>query len=394
MGLGLAARTPLTPDDEILFVPREVWLSRKAARTAHGPVLADLDGRSVFSHGMSRLALLVALERETPDSFFRDYLGRLPEPTVPYALTPAERASIQGLSIGKWIDEQLATAEDECARLREELSARWPDLAPAHRLTPERWRWACGHVMLRTFTVDIEDEEVWVLVPGMDLCNHADEPNAAFYAEEDGWLLEASRPIAAGEQITIRYGRAKTSADLLLYYGFVTPDNANDRLHLKLELPEDDPDRTDKRKAAEVLGLKSDALIGSDAAVPSAFLHTAILWGLDRGAFGAERPDVTSPTLAIAALDRVASAIEDALAAFPTSLESDLDELGRATGEGWVPALTRYRANVKRLHRDAARSVRRRMDDIRARGWRPSDAVEVDPDGRYGLSTVRVRASG
>ncbi|MHC5010501.1 MAG: SET domain-containing histone-lysine N-methyltransferase [Planctomycetota bacterium] len=392
MGVGLVAPRPLEVEDEILFVPRAAWLTRKTAHTDHRPILDDPQVRSVFSHGMSRLALLVALERETPGSFFGPYLEELAEPTVPYVLTDEERAAIQGLPLGRWIDEQFALTEKECAALRRRLEEGYPDLAPIRRLTPGRWRWAYGHVMQRTFTVDVEDEEVWVLVPGMDLCNHADEPNAQFFAEEDGWYLEASRPIREGEQITIRYGRAKTSSDLLLYYGFVTPHNPNDRLHLQLELSADDPDRTAKREAVEVLGLATDALIGADAAVPSSFLHAVILWGLESRVFREDQPEVATPERAIQALERVAAAIEISLAGFPTTLEEDLGTLEDARPEGWLPALITYRANVKRLHRDVLTSIRKRIDAIVADGWRPEDVVEDDPDGRHGLTTVHVPA--
>ncbi len=382
MGTGLLAAHDLMPEDEILFVPRDLWVTRKTAHTVHRDAVEETHADGLFAHGMGRLALLVALERETPESFFRTYLDALDEPTVPYDLTPEERAAIQGLPLAAWIDEQRAELDEECARLQ----ARVPVLDVA------AWRWAFGHVMQRTFTVDVEDEEVWVLVPGMDLCNHDQEPNARFFAEEDGWYLEAARPVAEGEQITIRYGRAKTSTDLLLYYGFVTPDNAFDRVHLELRLRPDDPDEAEKLAAVQLLGLETDTLVGPDGRVPSTFLHTAIVWGMDSEAFRAAEPDVRSPDRAARALGRMASAIEHALDAFPTTIEQDEAALANAPASGWLRTFIAYRLNAKCVHRTAAKAIRERVMYIQSQGWRPEEIVADDPDGRYGLATVRIEA--
>ena len=378
MGTGLVATDALPAEAEVLFVPRDVWLTRKTVHTRFRPVLDAVQAAGVFSHSMSRLALLLALEARSDASFFRPYLSRIGDPTVPYGLDDDERGALAGLPMERWIDEQAALTETECAAIDRVLRA----LPTPLDLDLPRWRWAYGHVMQRTFSVDVDDEEVWVLVPGMDLCNHADDPNACFYAEDDGWMLETVRPVESGEQITIRYGRAKTSADLLLYYGFVTPENPHDRVRLSLDLPEDDPDREAKTEALDVLGLESSALVGPDGDVPSRFLHAAILWGLDSEAFRADVPDVASPERAVVALEAIASA-----------LARDAATLDGTTGPatGWVPTFAAYRTNVSRSMARAASRIRSRAEAIRSAGWSPADRVIDDPDGRFGLATVTVR---
>ena len=387
MGSGLVASRTLDTEDEVLLVPRPLWFTRKTAHTRYTPLVDQVNDTGVFSHSMSRLALLLALERADPGSFFRAYLDALGPPTVPYTLTPEERAACQGLPLVEWIDEQHATTRKEVGRIVDALRS----LGHESALDTDTWRWAYGHVMQRTFSVDLDDEEVWVLVPGMDLCNHSTAPNTRYFAEDEGWLLEAAHPIPEGEQLTIHYGTKKTSCDLLLYYGFVPLDNPNDLVHLHLRLPDADPDRAEKEAAIEVLGLQTDALVGADGVIPSAFLHAAILWGLDTRAFHAPQPDVHRPEHAVAALDRIADALEKALAAHATSIEED-DALRTDGLAGWQPSIVAYRRNVKSVLRHAAHAVRSRIDEIRAGGWDPTDAVAPDHEGRYGLQDVSVFA--
>jgi len=127
--------------------------------------------------------------------------------------------------------------------------------------------------------------------------------------------------------------------------------------------------------------------------VPSAFLHAAILWSLDSEAFRAEQPDVAAPARASEALERIASSITAALRAFPTTVDEDATALETAPASGWLPSLLRYRMNAKQLHERAAAAIRRRASEIAVEGWHPSDVVEPDPDGRYGIATVAVAFS-
>ena len=85
-----------------------------------------------------------------------------------------------------------------------------------------------------------EQKTVRVLVPFIDMANHnSDQPNAKLSLidpeKDDAWFaLEATRPIAAGKEITIAYGNGvESSAELLLNYGFVPRSNRIDEFMLK-----------------------------------------------------------------------------------------------------------------------------------------------------------------
>ena len=393
MGRGLVARRRLSPGETVLFVPRRAWMTRKSAGLRHRALVDLAHGVGLFSHSMSRLALHLALEREDAASAFGPYLNGLDATTVPYSLSDAERLAAQGLSIEGWIDEQARVSAEEAQRLGAWLVEQGQSELAA-RLTIARWRWAYGHVLLRTFTVDDEDDEVWVLVPGMDLCNHADDPNARYFAEQDGWYLEAAATIESGQQVTIRYGTTKTSADLFLYYGFVTPDNVNDFVRLRLLLSDNDPDEAEKRAAIDLLGLTTHAKLGQDGTLPTALLHAAILWGLPSDEFRSPAPPIQDPTRAAAALLRIARACQSHLAAAPTTRMEDERLLATQALMGWLRPMVTYRRNVKALYEQIAAALVARAETIRREGWQPTERTDPVREGAYALDTMDVELPG
>lgn len=85
-----------------------------------------------------------------------------------------------------------------------------------------------------------DTKDVKVLVPFIDLCNHSsDQANCKLTLidpeKDEAWFaLEATRPIAAGKELTISYGNGiESSVNMLLNYGFVPTPNKFDQLMLK-----------------------------------------------------------------------------------------------------------------------------------------------------------------
>ncbi|CCG82532.1 SET domain protein [Taphrina deformans PYCC 5710] len=80
-----------------------------------------------------------------------------------------------------------------------------------------------------------------VLVPVLDLCNHAGpHRNARWDLDPSGRPhLLSTRQIEPGEEITISYGDEKTNDELFFNYGFVVPDNPNWSITLRLSPPSD-----------------------------------------------------------------------------------------------------------------------------------------------------------
>jgi hypothetical protein len=391
-GAGMVATEDMQEDDEILFVPRELWLTVKTRHTPYGRVLRHVEKSASFlPGGMSRLALLLALERERPDSYFAPYLAELPSPSIPDGLPEEDLAELQSAEAAAWVVEQRDEAAREHALLAETLPARFPDLFPEGLFGLDTWRWAYGHSLQRSFSVDIDGEEVWVQVPGMGFCNHDAQAHNTYYAEEDGWLFEAGRPWRAGEAITIDYGSDKSSLDFFLYYGFVPPANPNDRVRIRLALDPADPDHGAKRAALDESGLRDECLLGADGEVPTSFLDAATLCGLDSAAFHDDDWDWEDPRHERRTLDALAAALRDRLAALPTSVAEDLALLDDPARQGFDRAMVAYRLAFKEVLVSAAESIERRSEDLRVGAREPNEVVpDPEEDGVYELAVFEI----
>ncbi|MDJ0976065.1 MAG: SET domain-containing protein-lysine N-methyltransferase [Planctomycetota bacterium] len=394
MGVGLIASHDLAVGDVILSIPPALWMTRKSKHTRFGPVIAFAEAEQLFSHTMSRLALLLLLERAMPDSFFAPYLASLDTPSMPFDVAPDGPASPQSADLVAWVQEQARTTVEECLRLGAMLPAKFPDLVPPDAFHLESWRWAYGHAVQRSFSVDIDEEEVWVMVPGMDLCNHSSTVRNGYYAEEHGWQLEATRAWRKGEQIHIHYGPEKTSADFFLYYGFVPEPNPNDRVTLELVLDSSDPCHAEKTAALDVLGLSSSCRVGPDGVLPPAFRNAAVLWSLDASAFRADRLDFSDPRYEAAALERVAGAIDAHIDALPTTLADDEEALAGSELAYDLWPIVAYRVAFKRVLEGARVGLRQHVGRLRAGHAVPNDPQPGEAEGTHALVTVKVPVGG
>ena len=130
--------------------------------------------------------------------------------------------------------------EGAVASAQQGLRKTWErDILPA--LTAAQWPADC--LALPAFTraveltasrsFDVEDSYLPVLVPAVDLCNHAvSSPCTTLACEGDAFVYRAARDIAAGEEVTTTYGDLSDAA-LFHTYGFVphTPSTGPAGIH-------------------------------------------------------------------------------------------------------------------------------------------------------------------
>lgn len=200
----------------------------------------------------------------------------------------------------------MTTVADAAVKQKKRLFNLFPSLVESHSfhrlsqrsleymkdnkdLVPSPLEWAFGVVRSRCFQVS---EDWFAIVPIIDMCNHDFNPNAFVAipnrkkdkltsqeggesggAEEErnsqqSIALEALRPIAAGEEITISYGDDYTNQRLYAQYGFVDSLNPRDcvtlpPLQLSPELVELVLDSMRKQAFFSVLQKISELLLQS-----------------------------------------------------------------------------------------------------------------------------------
>lgn len=143
-------------------------------------------------------------------------LARPPPPT-----TPPHTEEIAHVQAGTSQEGAVASAQQGLRKTWERdilpalTAAQWP----ADCLTLPAFTRAVELTASRSF--DVEDSHLPVLVPAVDLCNHAvSSPCTTLACEGDAFVYRAARDIAAGEEVTTTYGDLSDAA-LFHTYGFV-----------------------------------------------------------------------------------------------------------------------------------------------------------------------------
>ena len=162
---------------------------------------------------IARLAVLVLKASSSGDLFLRSWPSA--EVELPMCLEPnvlrhhshddgafAEEA----LFLRSWVAEQLACARTAAAAAGDDADP-WSEAA---------WRWAVTHVGARVLNVDTGAAtgfgECRLLVPCVDLANHAARPSAIYAFSRSSPCgaavrLVATRDLRAGDEVTLEYGR-------------------------------------------------------------------------------------------------------------------------------------------------------------------------------------------
>jgi len=237
-GRGLLARRNVNEGDELLTIPMNMCLTIGSARKAFGS--------KIIQEGMNEyLAIALQLIREKyalgPKSYFKDYVGVLPEV---HEVNPTFTWSDEDLEFLEGSPVIAATRSMQ-AKLRREydallggedgLIARYPKKFPAEYYTIENWVWAFTMLFSRAIRLrNLVEGEALAMVPYADLINHSAFSGAYVDARQSGsWLfkdgdeeiiLYAERSYRKMEQVYISYG-PKSNADLLLLYGFALERN-------------------------------------------------------------------------------------------------------------------------------------------------------------------------
>jgi histone-lysine N-methyltransferase SETD3 len=229
---GVVATRPIARGSELVRVPRGLLITVQSA-------LGRLESRQVpvaeltLSSEKAWLAVWLLVERADPRSGFHPYFDALPQrlPRFPINAAPADRALLDGSLAGAMLDDLRADLEADHAR----LVAGVPVL---RSLGLDDFRWARMCVGSRSFGLGIDGKDATVLVPFVDMVNHAPGPNTRWDYDPEGqaFYLIAQRAYQPGEEVCSSYGQ-RPNGYLLLHYGFCIDDNDADEAVLEAVEP-------------------------------------------------------------------------------------------------------------------------------------------------------------
>ncbi|PRW39300.1 Aquaporin-1 [Chlorella sorokiniana] len=225
------------PDDSPMDSPEAAALQKQGSNNVlqPGDTIASVPIALTLNLGPSEAGLGAAALALTEQLAAQPELNATLWPATPAAhellvlhlLSDAELAALQAPELEQLARTARASVAAAHARRGPALAAL-PEAALAH---------AAALVRTRSFASLLGRRR---LVPGIDMLNHAEEPNAAVDAGPGGAsvLLLAERPIAAGEEVTLVYrdGALHRPDAALAIYGFL-PAPRDPPLLAALDLP-------------------------------------------------------------------------------------------------------------------------------------------------------------
>lgn len=253
---GVLATRALLQRADVLAVPRALLITDADARLRCRALRAMLRSPAAAAlnlHARRDLQLVVFLvahraAADKPEDALADEAaaeeGGLDATAVPplgpfYASLPPSYESIPAnwpdaaldASLPPTVADEAKASAAERGRLRELLRSVAPNVLARAEAVWERdclWAdpvaWAYSTVLSRGFHLVARGEPAVALVPMADMLNHAGERavNASWDYDEgrQRFVVRTERPVAAGAELRVSYGR-QSSSQLLLHYGFV-----------------------------------------------------------------------------------------------------------------------------------------------------------------------------
>ena len=226
-GLGLSATAALSADTEVLRIPHAACISPTSALAALQGLSAEPLPQSLRRERLPIAYLfLTALGRLKDHA---DYVASIPRIfTTALHLRPAELELLRGTPLHAATEEQLTSTSEEYTALASWLSLQEDRL--------ELYRWAASAHSSRAFPpslLNLPSEEGPVLIPGLDLLNHARAHPVTWSTDGTHVHMSTHYPISQGSQVYNNYG-PKSNQELLASYGFTLPGSQDDFLSLKL----------------------------------------------------------------------------------------------------------------------------------------------------------------
>lgn len=244
-------------DNATLFATRPIASGELFVRISEGLILTpDLSASSPLRALVDALPALAAmpslalvlqllLEAANPASRFAPYVAVLPAAfTIPLTnFGPADVAALAPSRAAEAAVKTLRATVRDYTHVYTALHRNRIPGIPVSLLSLENYLWATSVAMTRQNELPVRGPGRFALVPVWDMCNHSPglATTSVGVSQPDGEVVVESRAMcdfAEGEPITMCYGK-RPNMELLLYSGFVQPDNENDKVPLDLLLQAD-----------------------------------------------------------------------------------------------------------------------------------------------------------
>ena len=243
----------------LLRVPLGAVMSPKTA-AEDAPALAQALLRRNASSSLQLTAHVLLEVARGKSSRWAPYLETLPrEYDLPLLWAPAEAESLlEGTALLQTVQTQRRTADREFAVLTEsvaEIEAANPNSLPESFMEKGRFMWALATVLSRSFSVNVENTLVPILVPAADVFNTGLE-GSELRLDDTGAAVQvvSGKDYSRGEQVFLQLG-PQGNSELMARQGFAFADNPHNTVNMFVSTPDSDPFTTTRMGIMRFLGM-------------------------------------------------------------------------------------------------------------------------------------------
>jgi len=148
--------------------------------------------------------------------------------------------------------------QQEHAEVLRILQVNHTELFPNETYTYEAYHWATTIVSSRSIIVSTGNVTVPLLVPFVDLAQHDHAANTSYEFDDDNnFKVVTNNQVNASQPVKISIG-LRSNAQLILSHGITLPSNVYDQVQLNVQVSEDDPFASVKRKILDQAGFGPD----------------------------------------------------------------------------------------------------------------------------------------
>jgi histone-lysine N-methyltransferase SETD3 len=251
----LEATDVIEAGEIMLSVPFKMLMSPKAA----GESKVGAAFKEIALPSSIIMALWLIHERSDPQSFWKPWIDVMPT-TVPSSLSfdEAEFAELQGSMMQTITARRKLVMQQEHAEVLRILQVNHTELFPNETYTYEAYHWATTIVSSRSIIVSTGNVTVPLLVPFVDLAQHDHAANTTYEFDDDNnFKVVTNNQVNASQPVKISIG-LRSNAQLILSHGITLPDNVYDQVQLNVQVSEDDPFASVKRKILDQAGFGPD----------------------------------------------------------------------------------------------------------------------------------------
>lgn len=205
------------------------------------------------------MALWLVHEKASADSFWKPWLDILPE-VVPSSLNfnDQELAEMQGSMMQSITARRKITIAQEHAEVMRILQVNYTSMFPNETFTLEAYHWASTIVSSRSIVVSTGNVTVPLLVPFVDLAQHDHHANTTYEFDDDNnFKVVTNEQFNTSQPVKLSIGY-RSNAQLILSHGITLDSNEFDQVQLNVQVSEDDPFVSVKRKILAGAGFGED----------------------------------------------------------------------------------------------------------------------------------------